>query len=183
MEKLPEICNIKDEEQAKAYLHPVRVRILQLLSKEVLTISQTATRFNIHPANLTHHFRKLLDTGLIKLVEEKDTGRAIEKYYRSIASCFQITHKNVSPPMIRQNALNLLLEDMREAQSKISTGDEDLVCFLVHDAISEQTFKQFQKELGKLVKKYRQQAKNDATAKNTRLRQYSLNLSLYRKDD
>lgn len=62
---MEETYQLHNKEQANAYLHPVRMRTLQLLVTEAMTISQVAEKLNVHPANLTHHFRKLSLDGLI----------------------------------------------------------------------------------------------------------------------
>ncbi len=78
------------ERQTKAYLHPIRMKIMGNISKKAMTISQVAKEIGVHPANITHHFKILLNAKLIKLVEERDIGRNIEKYYLAIASHFDI---------------------------------------------------------------------------------------------
>jgi DNA-binding transcriptional ArsR family regulator len=81
---------ITTPKQQKAYFHPVRMKILNFLTRERLTISQTAERLKVHPANIAHHFRVLQSAALIRLVEERDLGRVIEKYYEAVATVFDI---------------------------------------------------------------------------------------------
>ena len=45
--------------QIKAYIHPTRINIISLLMKEKRTISGIAKQFEVHPANITHHFKLL----------------------------------------------------------------------------------------------------------------------------
>lgn len=44
----------------------------------------------LRPANLTRHLRTLLGAGLIALVERRDTGRTVEKYYAATAARFVV---------------------------------------------------------------------------------------------
>jgi DNA-binding transcriptional ArsR family regulator len=81
---------ITTPKQQKTYFHPVRMKILNFLTRERLTILQTAERLKVHPANITHHFRVLQSAALIRLVEERDLGRVIEKYYEAVATVFDI---------------------------------------------------------------------------------------------
>ena len=71
--------------QIKGYIHPTRIVILKKLAEKKRTISGIARELEVHPANITHHFKLLEKTGLIKLVEKRDIGKTIEKYYRAIA--------------------------------------------------------------------------------------------------
>src|SRR5215470_16254095 len=81
---------ITTPKQQKAYFHPVRMKILNFLTRERLTVSQAAERLRVHPANITHHFRILKGAGLIRLVEKRDVGRVVEKYYEAVAVVFDV---------------------------------------------------------------------------------------------
>ena len=72
---------LTEDDQVRAYVHPTRIIILKQLAKGKSTVSGMAKKLGVHPANLTHHFKKLEKSGLIKLVEKKDIGKNIEKYY------------------------------------------------------------------------------------------------------
>jgi DNA-binding transcriptional ArsR family regulator len=76
--------------QIRAYVHPTRMTILALLAEEKQSVSGVARRLGVHPANLTHHFKLLEKTGLIQLVEKRDTGKNLEKYYRAVAYYFSV---------------------------------------------------------------------------------------------
>lgn len=73
-----------------AYLHRTRMEILDVLHAGPATSSQVAARMGVHPANLTRHLRTLLGAGLIELVERRDTGRTVEKYYAAVAGSFVV---------------------------------------------------------------------------------------------
>ena len=76
---------IHSDEQIRAYVHPTRMVILDLLAKEKMTVTGIARQLDTHPANITHHIKQLEKAGLIVLVEKRETGKNLEKYYR--ASC------------------------------------------------------------------------------------------------
>ncbi len=63
---------------------------MQMLAQRPLTITNVAKELDVHPANLTHHFRKLQDAGLIKIHEERDIGKVIERYYLATARSVEI---------------------------------------------------------------------------------------------
>ncbi len=177
------IHQIREEKEAKAYLHPVRMRILQFLSGDAMTISQVAAILGVHPANLTHHFRKLQEAALIALVEERDTGRVVEKYYRAVADNFQVRADNVALQGAAQRALHLLQQDMAVAQARMRPDQQDAICLLGNLPLSPKSFARFQKRLEKLMEEFR--AEGSGEGKNgENLDFYSLNLSLYpRKPD
>src|SRR5262249_52985061 len=87
---MPTAFEISTPAQQRAYFHPLRLRILNFLVRERLTVSQTAARLRVHPANITHHFRILRGAALIRLVEERDIGRVVEKYYAAVAEVFDV---------------------------------------------------------------------------------------------
>jgi DNA-binding transcriptional ArsR family regulator len=66
------------------------MEILDVLHTGPATSSQVAARMGVHPANLTRHLRTLLDAELIELVERRDTGRTVEKYYAPTAERFVV---------------------------------------------------------------------------------------------
>src|SRR5215470_9445931 len=103
---------ITTPKQQKAYFHPVRMRILNYLTQERLTVSQTAERLKVHPANITHHFRILQNAGLISLVEERDIGRVIEKYYEAVATVFNIRPPEGSVRSVNRKGLSFLRDDL-----------------------------------------------------------------------
>ena len=74
---------IERPEQLKALGHPLRLRVLELLSdSRPLTNRDLAGEIGIDPGHLHFHVRVLLRAGLIELAEG---GRGREKPYRAIA--------------------------------------------------------------------------------------------------
>ena len=71
--------------EIKAYVHPTRMNILRMIAIRKRTVSSVARDLGVHPANITHHFKLLEKTKLIQLVERRDIGKNIEKYYRAAA--------------------------------------------------------------------------------------------------
>ncbi len=77
---------LNTNEQIRAYVNPTRMTILAMLAQEKQSVSGIARKLNVHPANLTHHFKLLEKVGLIKLVEKRETGKNLEKFYRASGS-------------------------------------------------------------------------------------------------
>lgn len=74
---------ISDLELAKALLDSRRTQILRLAREEPLTVKQLAERLNEKPSRLYYHVKKLEELDLLQLVETKQHGNLIEKYYQT----------------------------------------------------------------------------------------------------
>jgi len=88
---LQETLVLDKPEQLKALGHPLRVRVLEMLSAEgerQLTNRELAQRLGVDPGHLHFHVRMLLKAGLIELAEENGRGR--EKPYRAVAKVFRV---------------------------------------------------------------------------------------------
>jgi len=91
---------LRTEAEIAAYLHRSRIAILDALRHGPATASQIAQGMGVHAANLTRHLRILERAGLIALVEKRDTGRNLEKYYAAVASSFDVAPEaaNIQAP-------------------------------------------------------------------------------------
>jgi DNA-binding transcriptional ArsR family regulator len=159
--------------QQKAYFHPVRMKILNFLTRERLTVSQTAERLKVHPANITHHFRILQSAGLIHLVEERDIGRVIEKYYEAVASMFDIRPPQGSINSVNRKGLSFLRDDLSATINLLKADDSEEVFGQIQRAqIDAKTFLVFAKRLRGLIEEFEHIACKNGTT-------YALNLSLY----
>jgi DNA-binding transcriptional ArsR family regulator len=88
---LQETLVLDKPEQLKALGHPLRVRVLEMLSaegKSRLTNRELALRLGVDPGHLHFHVRMLLKAGLIELADENGRGR--EKPYRAVAKIFRV---------------------------------------------------------------------------------------------
>ena len=83
-------CRLTTEKQITAYLHRTRMQIVAELQNGAATVTQIAKKLGVHPANLTRNFRILSEAGLIELVEKRDTGQNLEKWYATLADSFEI---------------------------------------------------------------------------------------------
>ncbi|MDG0874737.1 winged helix-turn-helix domain-containing protein [Paenibacillus thiaminolyticus] len=74
---------ISDLELAKALLDSRRTQILRLAREEPVTVKQLAERLDEKPSRLYYHVKKLEELDLLQLVETKQHGNLIEKYYQT----------------------------------------------------------------------------------------------------
>jgi DNA-binding transcriptional ArsR family regulator len=167
------VFEITTAEQQKAYFHPVRMKILNFLTAERLTVSLTAERLKVHPANITHHFRILQHAGLIHLVEERDIGRVIEKYYEAVARVFDVRPAPGEVEHVGQKVLRVLRDDLSGNIVRLKRDDSDaLIGQLFTTRIDRHTYAEFAAQLTALIKAFEAAGADGGE-------RYALNLSLY----
>jgi DNA-binding transcriptional ArsR family regulator len=173
----PKACStITSPAETKAWLHPERQRIVAMLVSQARTISSVAAEMDVHPANITHHFRKLETAGLIKLVETRDTGRNIEKYYRAIALMFEVRPKRGAVDSANTTVLGFLRDDLTSAIHGAAADDLRAAYGLIANIkLAPADFSRFTSRLDALLKEYIAAESEDGEA-------YSMNLSLYPND-
>ena len=91
MEDLPETYQLESIEQMRTIADPLRLRIIEQLTHQAMTVTQLAELLDEVPSKLHYHVRELEKAGLLKLVETREKGGILEKYYRAVA-------KNINAP-------------------------------------------------------------------------------------
>lgn len=76
---------IENIEQLRAVADLLRLRIIDLLQKQPMTVTQLGEMMGEAPARLHYHVRELEKVGLLKLVETREKGGILEKYYQPVA--------------------------------------------------------------------------------------------------
>jgi len=164
---------LKESSQIKAYVHPTRIAILRMLAVKKRTVSSVAKELGVHPANITHHFKLLEKVGLIKLVEKRDIGKNIEKYYRAIAHNFVVTADRQTKSNKKALELSILRNDLSTAISTVKRNDKHEVIAVIKIArILPSDVKPLQRKIMKLIREF---ARYDS-AKGTA---YTMNISAY----
>jgi len=143
---------LRGDTQAKAYLHPVRIRILELLSDQRMTMTMVARALGVHPANLTYQFKKLLAAKLIEMVEERDTGRVVEKYYQAVAASFEVRRGRTMGDHAGQRALRVLRDDLARSLPKL-TADAPVLALLTHVRLSESRLEALRARIEAMIRK------------------------------
>jgi hypothetical protein len=69
----------------RAIADELRVRICGALAREAMTVTQLGALLGEPPAKIHYHVRELQRVGLVKLVETREKGGILEKYYRPVA--------------------------------------------------------------------------------------------------
>lgn len=166
---------LSTEVEISAYLHRARMGILDALRDGAATATQIGARLGVHPANLTRHIRVLEEAGLVALVEKRDTGRNLEKYYAATADTFHVAPDAdlTAPHMI---ALSFARSELSAALARLpETSTDPIVALAIGVRVSADSAQAFAKELATLGERFAAANENDGQA-------YQLVLALYPGD-
>ncbi|HEV2460019.1 MAG TPA: helix-turn-helix domain-containing protein [Ktedonobacterales bacterium] len=109
---LPEVYEIDSLEQMRAVSDELRLRIMDLLARRAMTVTQVGEALGVAPAKAHYHVRELERVGLVDLVETREKGGILEKYYRAVARDFRVSDSLLqrTPPDETLGALNEFLQ-------------------------------------------------------------------------
>src|SRR5438270_5478558 len=93
-----ESYEIENIEQLRAIADMLRVRIIDLLQKQPMTVTQIGEELGEAPAKIHYHVRELERVGLLRRVETREKGGILEKYYQPIAREFSVEKSLLSAP-------------------------------------------------------------------------------------
>src|SRR5579863_564248 len=78
--------------EVRALAHPLRLRIIRLVSDRSLTNRELARALGEHPATVLHHVRTLLRAGFLAADPERRGARGtVEKPYRSTGRSWSVS--------------------------------------------------------------------------------------------
>jgi DNA-binding transcriptional ArsR family regulator len=104
----------------RAMAHPVRLRILSLLTGSALSAAEVARELGLTHANASYHVRQLHDVGLLVLAEEQSIRGGKAKRYR-----YDPEHPGSSSGDLEANALYyqaIAAELVHRATTRAGTG-------------------------------------------------------------
>lgn len=143
------------ETEVSAYLHRSRMAILRALRNGKATASQVADELGVHSANITRHLRILEEAKLISLVEKRDTGRNLEKYYEAIASTFDVCPEAEGLTAPHKLALVFARSELSAALSRLPDDDPDAVLVRVVSAkVPKRRMNKYLKELTRISENF-----------------------------
>lgn len=79
---MPNEATPQDIDGLRAVAHPLRLRLLSMLTAEALSAAEAARVLGETQANVSYHLRRLADAGLVRLVEETTIRGGTAKRYR-----------------------------------------------------------------------------------------------------
>jgi DNA-binding transcriptional ArsR family regulator len=98
---------------AKAFAHPLRFRILQLLNERESSPSRLAEELEEPLGNVSYHVKTLLEADAIELVRKRQVRGAVEHVYRATARpYFDDADYAKLPPSFRDEMLGSTLQEL-----------------------------------------------------------------------
>jgi DNA-binding transcriptional ArsR family regulator len=149
----------------RAIADPLRSRILEQLVQRPMTISQLGEVFGETAAKIHYHVRELEKYGFLRLVEKREHGGFIEKYYRAVAREINVSHDllRMAPQSELDKTVQGYLDEMKHGVMRaIVYGDahpEVPFCFTLDTEslwMTQDEFKQLEKQLEALFEPFRQ---------------------------
>jgi DNA-binding transcriptional ArsR family regulator len=98
MDEIADSYSLQTVEQLRAVADPLRIRIFEALAQRAMTATQVGDELQIAAPKAHYHVRELERIGLVKLVETRERGGILEKYYRAIA------RNLAAPPQLLQSS-------------------------------------------------------------------------------
>lgn len=93
-----ESYEIEKIEQLRAIADMLRLRIFETLQNKPMTVTQLGEELGEAPAKVHYHVRELEKVGLLRLVETREKGGILEKYYQPIAREISVEKSLLSAP-------------------------------------------------------------------------------------
>ncbi|HEX7063902.1 MAG TPA: winged helix-turn-helix domain-containing protein [Bacillales bacterium] len=121
---MKEYRTISDAELMKILIDPKKIKILDILKKENLTVAQIAKLIGEKPSRLYYHVNKLEEADLIQLKETRQNGNLIEKYYGIVPE----TRKSFDfdPALLAENYRAVMDSIVQVLQPGLALLEEDL---------------------------------------------------------
>jgi DNA-binding transcriptional ArsR family regulator len=127
---------VKRLDQAKLLTDPFKLKLLERFGGQPVTTKQVADQMGEKAPRLYRHVDALFDAGLLKLVEERPKRGTVERYFRTIASRFEVDPELfATSPEQRDKGIEMMRALIRETES-------DLVSLFSRDDDSSQDDKQ-----------------------------------------
>jgi DNA-binding transcriptional ArsR family regulator len=140
MNDLADHYSLETIEQLRAISDELRQRIVGALMERAMTVTQVGDLLGIAPAKIHYHVRELERVGLVRLVETREKGGILEKYYRSVARTMSVPRsllESLSPDETI-TTLSEMFQDIQQAFTRammraMSDGSADRRIALTRD--------------------------------------------------
>ncbi len=156
---------IETIEQLRAVADLLRLRIIDVLQKQPMTVTQLGDMMGEAPARMHYHVRELEKVGLLKLVETREKGGILEKYYQPVARELSVDRALLSAPSDESLAMlrawldqitdGYLREIRRTLAQKSEKPDSSFGLSRLYITLEEQ--ERFWKQVAELAKPYETQ--------------------------
>lgn len=173
---------IKTTEQAKVLANKLRMEILDLFNDWVpRTATQLAVELNLPTAKVHYHIREMMRVGLAEIVETREKGGVLEKYYLPIAKeiIIRLDREETGRDTGENNVLKSWFDDYRNShlESMPKYKNEDMVITCSYSMTLEE-LKEFRRDWEEMHKKWDDKFnKRDKSGTET----YKILMAMHRK--
>ena len=126
---MKETYKIRDLEQVRLLSDPLKLRLLQAFAEGPRTTKQVAAELGESVTKLYRHVDALHDSGLLKVVDEKQKRGTIERTFRAIAQRFEADHSlfadDAGPAVANATREMLRVSEAEILAALASAGDDD----------------------------------------------------------
>jgi DNA-binding transcriptional ArsR family regulator len=160
---MKEILVLASYDEIALTLQPLRYEMLRLM-REPMTIEVAAESLGVSSQTVTYHARKLVNAGLLLVVDHRKKGSSVARVLQAAAEAYVLSDE-FSPPADVQAELVRKIYDIAKARAAAAfdTGTANLQVFddetpakffLGQWQLSPDTHKDLIKELDDLVQRY-----------------------------
>ncbi|MFG6475593.1 helix-turn-helix domain-containing protein [Microbacterium sp. P06] len=149
---MPEATNPHDLAGLRVVAHPLRLRLLSLLTAEALSATEAARVLGESQANVSYHLRRLAQVGLVQLVEETSIRGGTAKRYRHDPESGEALG-SAGGVEEHQALMSSFAAEMIARSARYASGSE-LVFTEAEVTVSREAWKRIQekaREIGKLI--------------------------------
>lgn len=167
-------------EEIKVISDPFRFKILVLFNKESgsLTVKQMSVKLKEVPSKVHYHVKELEKIGVLEIVETKEKGGIIEKFYLPTAEMFKVK-KDIGVlgedeyEEAGKNLISIMHEDFMESMKTRTKGEKKQLNYGLTYLTDEEV-----EELGELIMGYMKDKEERENA-----RAYMFGYALFRKPE
>ena len=157
-----ESYEIENIEQLRAIADMLRLRIFEILQVKPMTVTQLGEELGEAPSKMHYHVRELEKVGLLRLVETREKGGILEKYYQPIAREISVEKSLLSAPpaeaLSMTGALLNQIKDGFQQAFRVALEQKDMKPRIslsyTRMYVTAEEQEQLQKQIYELVKPY-----------------------------
>lgn len=165
-------------EEIKVISDPFRFKILVLFNDNCasLTVKQMSVKLNEVPSKVHYHVKELERIGILEIVETKEKGGIIEKYYLPTAEIFRVkkdigTQAEAEYKQVGENLITAMYEDYVETMYQNNNDDRRQLNYGMTYLTDEEA-----EQLGELIAEFMKDRNERENAKP-----YMFGYALFRK--
>lgn len=162
---------IETVEQLRAIADLLRIRIIEALEERAMTVTQLGEELGLAPAKVHYHVRELERVGLLVLVETREKGGILEKYYQPIAHDINVSNALFSVPhdealATLRELFNQLTDGYLSAFRKVAAKSEPvhesgMNMFLDHLSVTGEELRELFSQIYALLKPFEQKREGE----------------------